>query len=266
MIESRFQARHILITGGGGEIGQAAAERLTAEGAHVSLLDIDGDKLAAAAARLAELGNAPRTYACDITDAAAVADTVAQVIDDSGPLVGLFNNAGYQGAFASVQDYPGDDFARVMQINVVGAFNVLQRVSRAMITAGRGGAVVNTASMAGLSGPPNMPAYGTSKAAIIGLTQTAAKDLAPHDIRVNAVSPGFIGPGFMWERQVEQQASVASPYYADEPDAVAAQMIASVPMRRYGRLDEIASAVAFLLSDDASYMTGTNLPLSGGGA
>ena len=242
------------------------AERLAAEGASVSLLDIDEAKLRAAATRLGDLGHPPRTYTCDITDAAAVADTVVRVEAEGGPLAGLFNNAGDQGAFAPIHAYPGDDFARVMQINVVGAFNVLQQVSQAMVAAGHGGAVVNTASMAGVSGPPNMPAYGTSKAAIIGLTQTAAKDLAAHDIRVNAISPGFIGPGVMWERQVEQQAGVASPYYADDPETVAAQMIASVPMRRYGRLDEIASVVAFLLSDEASYMTGTNLPLSGGGA
>ena len=266
MSQSRFYDRHILVTGGGGEIGKAVARRLLAEGARVSLLDIDTDKLEHAAAELAGDDARPRTFGCDITDDAQVAETVDRVERQAGPLHGLFNNAGYQGAFAPVQAYPGEDFARVLQINVTGAFHVLHHVSRRMVEAGRTGSIVNTASMAGLSGPPNMPAYGTSKAAIIGLTQTAAKDLAPHGIRVNAVSPGFIGPGFMWDRQVEQQASLASRYYGDDPDTVAAQMIASVPMGRYGRLEEIAGAVAFLLSEDASYMTGTNLPLSGGGA
>ena len=88
--------------------------------------------------------------------------------------------------------------------------------------------------MAGVSGAPNMPAYSASKAAVIGLTKAAAKDLAPHGIRVNAVSPAFIGPGRMWENQVARQAEAGSQYYATDPDAVAAQMIDMVPLRRYG--------------------------------
>ena len=106
--------------------------------------------------------------------------------------------------------------------------------TRAMIAVGSRGAVVNVASMAGVSGAPNMPAYAASKAAVIGLTKAAAKDLAPHGIRVNAVSPAFVGPGRMWETQVARQAAAGSQYYATDPDEVAAQMIGMVPMRRYG--------------------------------
>jgi NAD(P)-dependent dehydrogenase (short-subunit alcohol dehydrogenase family) len=127
-----------------------------------------------------------------------------------------------------------------------------------------GGAIVNIASMAGVSGAPNMPAYSASKAAVIGLTKAAAKDLAPQGIRVNAVSPAFIGPGRMWETQVERQAAAGSQYYATDPDTVAEQMIGMVPMRRFGSVHEVASVVAFLLSDDASYVTGVNIEVSGG--
>jgi NAD(P)-dependent dehydrogenase (short-subunit alcohol dehydrogenase family) len=123
---------------------------------------------------------------------------------------------------------------------------------------------VNIASMAGVSGAPNMPAYSASKAAIIGLTKAAAKDLAPKGIRVNAVSPAFVGPGRMWDTQVAGQAAVGSQYYSTDPDAVAAQMIEMVPLRRYGMPHEIATVVAFLLSDEASYVTGVNLEVSGG--
>src|SRR4029078_13482086 len=112
---------------------------------------------------------------------------------------------------------------------------------------GAGGAVVNIASMAGVSGAPNMAAYSASKAAIIGLTKAAAKDLAPKGIRVNAVSPAFVGPGRMWDTQVARQAAAGSQYYATDPDAVATQMIGMVPLRRYGSAHEVASAVAFLL-------------------
>jgi 2-dehydro-3-deoxy-L-rhamnonate dehydrogenase (NAD+) len=109
-----------------------------------------------------------------------------------------------------------------------------------------------------------MPAYSASKGAVIGLTKAAAKDLAPSGIRVNSVSPAFIGPGRMWDTQVEQQAAAGSQYYAIDAEAVAAQMIEMVPLRRYGSMHEVATVVAFLLSDDASYVTGVNLEVSGG--
>src|SRR5256886_9830681 len=120
--------------------------------------------------------------------------------------------------------------------------------------------------MAVLSGAPNIPAYSASKAAVIGLTKAAAKDLAPHGIRVNAVSPGFIGPGRMWETQVARQAGAGGQYFAGDPKAVASQMIAMVPLRRYGTPTEVAAVVAFLLSEEASYVTGVNVEVSGGSA
>jgi NAD(P)-dependent dehydrogenase (short-subunit alcohol dehydrogenase family) len=176
------------------------------------------------------------------------------------------NNAGYQGVFMPVDRYPLEDARRVVEINVLGVMTVLAAVGQAMITAGSGGTVVNVASMAGVSGAPNMPAYSASKAAVIGLTKAAAKDLAPNGIRVNAVSPGFIGPGRMWDTQVARQAAAGSQYYASDPDDLAAQMIGMVPMRRYGSVHEVAAVVAFLLSDDASYVTGVNVEVSGGSA
>jgi NAD(P)-dependent dehydrogenase (short-subunit alcohol dehydrogenase family) len=174
------------------------------------------------------------------------------------------NNAGYQGVFTSVESYPLEDARRVVEVNVLGAMTVLAAVGRVMVDRGAGGSIVNIASMAGVSGAPNMPAYSASKAALVGLTKAAAKDLAPHGIRVNAVSPAFVGPGRMWDAQVARQAAAGSQYYAADPDAVAAQMIGMVPMRRYGSAHEVATVVAFLFSDDASYVTGVNLEVSGG--
>ena len=135
-----------------------------------------------------------------------------------------------------------------------------------MRAAGAGGAIVNCASMAGVSGAPNMAAYSASKAAVIGLTKSAAKDLAESGIRVNAVSPGFLGAGVMWERQVHAQAAAPSKYYADDPDLVAAQMIGQIPLGRPGELAEVSSVVRFLLSAGASYLTGVNIEISGGAA
>ncbi len=118
--------------------------------------------------------------------------------------------------------------------------------------------------MAGVSGAPNMPAYSASKAAVIGLTKSAAKDLAPAGIRVNSISPAFIGPGVMWDAQVAAQAVAGSQYYDRSPEVVPRQMIDMVPMRRYGSAAEVASVVAFLLSADASYVTRQNIEIMGG--
>lgn len=109
-----------------------------------------------------------------------------------------------------------------------------------------------------------MVAYSASKAAVVAMTKSAAKDLAQHSIRVNSISPAFIGPGTMWDRQVDLQARTPSQYYSDDPAEVEAQMIGSVPLRRYGSLDEVASVVQFLLSDDASYITAFDVEVSGG--
>jgi 2-dehydro-3-deoxy-L-rhamnonate dehydrogenase (NAD+) len=241
----------VLVTGAAGDIGTAIAEGLAQRGHELVLADHPN-----AAERLDELCRqlGAECVTFDVTDEAAV----AAAVEGLSPLGGLVNNAGYQGVFASVDRYPLDDARRVLEVNVLGVLTVLAAAARAMT----GGAVVNIASMAGVSGAPNMPAYSASKAAVIGLTKAAAKDLAPRGIRVNAVSPGFIGPGRMWETQVAEQAAAGSQYYAGN---VAEQMIGTVPLRRYGSVREVASVVAFLLSEDASYVTGVNVEVSGGG-
>ena len=109
-----------------------------------------------------------------------------------------------------------------------------------------------------------MPAYVASKAALLALTMTVAKDLAPDNIRVNAVSPALIGPGFMWDRQNELHATSGSPYFAKDPTTVGKNKLGGVPMKRLGSIDEVVSAVAFLLSEDGGYCCGTNIIIDGG--
>ncbi|MBS1087427.1 SDR family NAD(P)-dependent oxidoreductase [Gluconobacter wancherniae] len=258
-----FAGKVILITGGTGNIGLATASRLAGMGAAVALLDLDEGRLAEACKGLGKQDTLAKGYVCNVTSVEDVHKTINAIISDFGKIDFLFNNAGYQGSFAPLHTYPEDDFARVMQINVCGAFNVMKAVSEHMVSR-RFGRIVNTASMAGVQGPPNMAAYAASKFAIVGLTQTASKDLAPYNIRVNAISPAFMGPGFMWDRQVELQASAGSQYFSTDPEEVSRQMINSVPMRRYGDINEIPGVVAFLLGEDSSYMTGVNLPIAGG--
>lgn len=235
----------VLVTGAAGDIGSATVTQLAEHGWDV----IPADAVAVTDG-----------VTFDVTDA----DAVAAALRALPPLRGVVNNAGYQGVFAPVDRYPLADARRVFEVNVLGLMNVLQAAARIMIDGGRGGAIVNVASMAGVSGAPNMPAYSASKAAAVGLTKAAAKDLAPHAIRVNAVSPGFVGPGRMWKAQVDAQAATASQYYGDDPDRVARQMIELVPLRRYAAPREVASVVEFLLSDAASYVTGVNVEVSGG--
>jgi NAD(P)-dependent dehydrogenase (short-subunit alcohol dehydrogenase family) len=143
-------------------------------------------------------------------------------------------------------------------------FATIKAAAGLMIDAGRGGSIVAMASMAGVSGAPNMPAYAASKAAVIGLAKSASRDLAPHGIRVNAVSPGFIGPGAMWDNQVARQAAARSQYYAEDPETVALEMVAAVPLRRYGAPAEVADVVCYLAGDRSSYLTGINIEVAGG--
>ena len=258
-----FSGKTILITGGAGEIGRATARRFAENGAGVVLLDIDRGKLTEAAQELTQHGTPVHWFCCDVTRSEEVAKAFTSALKQLDRLDYVFNNAGYQGVFAQTDRYPDDDFRRVIDINVVGVFNVLKIASGYLQQQG-GGVIVNMASYAGVVGPPNMLAYAASKFAIVGMTQTAAKDLAGDRIRVNTISPALIGPGMMWTRQTELQAQVGSQYFSTEPKIVEQQMIDSVPMRRLGRLEEVANGVAFLMSDEASYITGFNLEVTGG--
>ncbi len=258
--------RTALITGAAGDIGRATAIRVSAAGARVVLADIaDGLDETASQCREVGAGPEPTMTTFDVTDEGSVIGAFEQLSARGITSDLLFNNAGYQGDFCNIVDYQVADFRRVLDINVTGLFIVLRTFARALIASGQPGAIVNTASMAH-GGAPNMAAYSASKAAVIALTKTAAKDLAHQSIRVNSISPAFVGPGLMWDRQVELQAGTASQYFSDDPQEVAEQMLGSVPMRRFGSLDEVAAAVQFLLSDDSSYITAFDLEVSGGAA
>ena len=261
--EGRFSNQVAVITGGAGDIGSAAALRLAEEGAAIALLDINEQDLLKRENTLKERGFKTKSFLCNVTDAKMINDVFQRVHDEFGSVDLLFNNAGYQGLFTGIQEYPDDDFEAVIRINLIGVFYVLKAAAKYMIRQ-KFGRIVNAASMAGVEGPPNMAAYGASKFGVIGLTEAASKDLAPYNIRVNAISPAFMGPGRLWERQVELQAKAGSQYYSTDPKRVEEQMIGSIPMRRCGDISEIPGAVSFLMSDDSSYITGINMPIAGG--
>lgn len=256
-----------LVTGAAGDFGRTVAERLAASGARVVITDLPAAHAGLEQTRgrcTTPAGEMAVVVTADVTDPAGV----EALFDAAGERVGVpdlvFNNAGIQGLIAPLQDYPLDDMARVIRVNVEGVFLVLREAGRRLRAAGRGGAVVNSASMAGVEGAANMPAYSLSKGAVMSLTRSASKDFAPLGIRVNAISPAFIGPGRMWDLQTARQAEAATQYYSTDPDQVAREMIGAVPLRRLGSLAEVASAVVWLLSDESSYLTGQNLIVSGG--
>lgn len=269
-VPKKFKGRTILITGGAGQFGSAGAVHFVKNGANVVLIDVNRRGLDEAVdkAQSESADGSKRVIGliCDIRDIDSVEKVVAEASAEFGDIHYLWNNAGYQGDMKPTLEYSSNDFKQVMEINVCGAFNVLQVVARAMAKQGTGGAICQTGSVAGLRGTPTMPAYVASKAAIHGITLTAAKDLAPHRIRVNTVMPALIGPddGFMWNRQNQLHALSGSPYFSRDPHVVAKSKLDSVPLKRLGTVEEVVNAVSFLLSDDSSYITGTQLVVAGG--
>jgi NAD(P)-dependent dehydrogenase (short-subunit alcohol dehydrogenase family) len=263
-----FSGSTALVTGAAGDIGRTAAVRLVESGADVVITDLgrasDGlERTRAACAEIADGGDT-LIVAADVTDPTSVEACFDAAVERFAPPDLVFNNAGVQGELLPLQDYPVDDFGLVMQVNVLGVFNVLREAAGRLRVAGASGAIVNSASMAGVEGASNMPAYSASKGAVMSITRSASKDFAPLGIRVNAISPAFIGEGLMWDRQVTRQAQADTQYYSTDPVVVAEEMIGAVPIRRTGTLDEVAAAVLWLLSDESSYVTGHNIIVSGG--
>ena len=255
-----------LVTGSAGDLGRAASVALAGDGWTVLLTDhpTRTAPLEEARAACASAGVEPGVATFDVTDHDATRDAFRLLAARHGVPTAVFANAGVQGGFVPTHRYDVADLRHVLEVNVVGVFNVLRCASELMIEAALPGSIVTTASMAGVGGAPNMPAYSASKAAVIGLTKSAAKDLAPFTIRVNSISPAFIGPGAMWDNQVVQQAAAASQYYAHDPATVAEQMIAMIPLRRYGSPAEVADVVCYLVGERSSYLTGLNIEIAGG--
>jgi len=261
----RFNGKTVIITGAKGDFGQVCSKRMAQEGANIGFLDILDTESLAKKFKKEFPGQIFHSFQVDITKEDQAIEVSKEIENKFKRIDHLFNNAGYQGDFTNTLNYAVEDFRKIIDINVTGAFIMLKTISNIMSKQEpRGGSIVNTASMAGIGAPPNMIAYSASKAAVKHMTVIAAKDLAPFDIRVNSISPAYIGPGFMWTRQVELQAKAGSVYFSEDPEKVAYQMVDSVPMRRYGSINEVIGPVLFLLSDDASYLTGIDIKITGG--
>lgn len=246
---NRLADRRALVTGAGGGIGAAIAERLTAEGARVFVVDVDGDAAASTAARL---GAGAGAFAADVSSDREVAAAVAAATDAFGGLDIVVNNAGV-GVPGTVVDTDMDAYERVMAINVRGTFLGMRHGVPAL-KAGGGGAIVNLSSIAALVGLPGRAAYTAAKGAIDALTRAAAIDHLADGIRINAVAPGTVETPWI-DRIVGQ---------TDDPAAEKQRMRERQPHGRFVQPEEIAAMVAYLASDEAASVVGATMVVDGG--
>ncbi|MGO2097094.1 MAG: glucose 1-dehydrogenase [Candidatus Microbacterium stercoravium] len=254
---ARFSGKTIVITGGGSGLGRATAVRLASEGAQLTLVDISEDGLrdSVEAVRAAAADASVITVVADVSKEADVEAYVAATIEKFGAIDGFFNNAGIEGKQNPTESYTNDEFQRVLSINLSGAFLGLEKVLPHMREQ-KSGSVVNTASVGGIRGIGNQSGYAAAKHGVVGLTRNSAIEYGEHGVRVNAIAPGAI-----WTPMVENSMKQLD---ANDPRGAAEQFIQANPTKRYGEPDEIASVVAFLLSDDSTYVNAAVLPIDGG--
>ncbi|MBM3646481.1 MAG: glucose 1-dehydrogenase [Alphaproteobacteria bacterium] len=251
-----FQNKVALVTGGSNGIGRATALGFASHGAKVVIVDRDTAGGEATAGVIRQRGGDALFVQADVTDAQSVQAYVRKTVEAYGRIDCFHNNAGIEGKIAQTADYEEAMFDAVMAVNVRGVFLGLKYVIGQMLAQKSGGAIVNTASTAGLMGSPGMPAYVASKHAVLGLTKTASGEVARQGIRVNAVCPGPIET-----RMIQDLQKQLNP---ENPDKVAANYRASIPLGRYGTADEVANTVLFLCSDIAGNITGAHFVVDGG--
>jgi 2-dehydro-3-deoxy-L-rhamnonate dehydrogenase (NAD+) len=241
-----FQNRTAVVTGGAQGIGRAIAQRLVEGGATVWLWDRDIALAKATAAELGPVGNVV-AVPVDVTDLRQV-EAAAKAVD-GGRIDILVNNAGISGANMPTWEYPPEEWARVLAINLTGIFNCCRTVAPMMI-ARNYGRIVNIASIAGKEGNPNAVAYSASKAGVIGLTKSLGKELAGYDISVNCITPA-VAKTAIFDQMTEQHI---------------AYMLSKIPRGRFVKVEEIADLVAFCASKECAFTTGAVFDISGGRA
>ncbi len=247
----RLDGKVALITGGESGIGLATARLFTAEGARVHLAGLRRALLEAAAA---ELGPAASWSVTDVTEEDQVAAAVSSATENFGPLDILFSNAGISGPVAvPISEYPTQEFRRVLDVHVLGAFLLLKHGLPAMRD---GGSVIINSSVVGLTSDMGIAGYATAKHAQVGLMRTAAKEAAARGIRVNTIHPGPTDTQF--QRDIEVTATGAP------PDEAARLFETRIPFGRHASPEEIARSVLYLASEDSEYVTGIALPVDGG--
>lgn len=251
MTTTEASERVAIVTGGASGIGYAIAERLAAEGCAVVVFDRNAEAGEAAASKIAATGGAAAAMAVDVTDRERIGAGVREVEQELGAPTVLVNSAGLDG-FDKFLDITPETWERVIAVNLTGTFNCCQAVVPSMIDA-RWGRIVNISSSSAQGGQPLMTHYVAAKAGVIGLTKALALELGPKGITVNTIPPGFIDTPMLRASERKGRLGEGVDHHA-----------ARTPVRRVGRPEDIAAMCAFLVRDEASYVTGQVLGVNGG--
>jgi NAD(P)-dependent dehydrogenase (short-subunit alcohol dehydrogenase family) len=247
---NRFDGKVAFVTGGGTGIGRATAVRFASEGANVAVVGLSADDNANTVRQIESVGQHGLGIVCDVTDSSAVLAALQRTVDAFGGLDVAFNNAGIEQPPAAAGEITEEQWDRIIAVNLRAVF-VCMRLEIPFLLERGGGAIVNTSSGAGVKGFRGQAAYAAAKHGVIGLTKSAALDYAGSNIRINSVCPGIIDTEMMTR-------------FTGDTEPGRASVIAQEPIGRMGRPDEIAAAVTFLCSDDASFAIGHSLIVDGG--
>ncbi|MDR1212597.1 MAG: 3-oxoacyl-ACP reductase FabG [Propionibacteriaceae bacterium] len=239
--------RTAIVTGSAAGIGRDIAQLFSDQGAQVVIADIDQPAALRAAAELEAAGRPALGLALDVTDEASVDQVVAATVERYGGLDVYVNNAGFT-RDAVMRKMSPADFLAVIHVHLLGSWLGVRAASAAMRAGGRAGSIINMSSISGKVGNPGQTNYSTAKAGLIGLTKSAAKEVARYGIRVNAIQPGLIDTAMM----------------AQVPPAVLAERIKDIPLGRFGAIRDVSQTALFLASDLSSYITGAVIEVTGG--
>ena len=246
-----FENKVAIVTGSGSGIGRATAVLFARQGAKVVVSDINEEGAKETLDSITSAGGTAINIPCDVADKSQVSTLFFQAKAQFGRVDIAVNNAGIAGILEFTHKYPDDLYEKIMRVNVDGVWFCMKEALKIMLEQGEGGSIVNISSVAGIGAAPRMSAYAASKHAVIGLTRTAAHEYGKYKIRVNAICPTII----------ETPMGLG---YANEEEGIIQMIKHSIPLKRFGQAEEVAESIAWLCSNESSFVTGMELRVDGG--